>query len=78
MHKVPLSVQCIYGWSGDGGEDGDVKKGSKIPGGWEWRLPGLLYADDLVLYSGLEEGLRKMFRQFAEVCRRRGMKVNPG
>ena len=31
----------------------------------EWRLPGLLYADESV-------------RQFAEVCRRRGLKFNAG
>ena len=44
----------------------------------EWRLPGLLYADDLVLCGELEEVLRAMVRCFAEVCRRRGLKVNTG
>ena len=44
----------------------------------EWRLPGLLYADDLVLCGESEEDLRVMVGQFAEVCRRRGLKVNAG
>ena len=38
----------------------------------EWRLPGLLYADDLVLYGESEEDLRVMVGHFTEVCRRRG------
>ena len=25
----------IYGWSDEGGEDGDGKEGSELPGGWE-------------------------------------------
>ena len=41
-------------------------------------MPGLLYADDLVLYGESEEDLRMMVGQFAEVCRRRGLKVNAG
>ena len=44
----------------------------------EWRLPGLLYADDLVLCAELEEDLRAMVKQFAEVCRRRGLRCNAG
>ena len=44
----------------------------------EWRLPGLLYADDLVLYGESEEDLKAMVGQFAVVCRRRGLKVNAG
>ena len=46
--------------------------------GREWRLPGLLYADDLVLCGESEEGLRVMVGRFAGVCRRRGLKVNAG
>ena len=42
----------------------------------EWRVPGLLYADDLVLCGESEEDLRAMVVRFAEVCRRRGLKVN--
>ena len=38
--------------------------------GREWRLPGLLYADDLVLCGESED------QRFVEVCRRRGLKVN--
>ena len=42
-------------------------------------MPGLLYADDLVVLCGeSEKDLRMMLRRFAEVCRRRGMKVNAG
>ena len=44
----------------------------------EWRLTGLLYADDLVLCGVSEEDLRVMVGWFAEVCRRRGLKVNSG
>ena len=46
--------------------------------GREWRLLGLLYADDLVLCGEPEEDLRVMVGQFAEVCRRRELKVNVG
>ena len=44
----------------------------------EWRLPGLLYADDLVLCGELEEDLRAMVGHFVELCKRRGVKVNEG
>ena len=40
---------------------------SFLEDGREWRLPGLLYADDLVLCGELEEGLRVMVGRFAEV-----------
>ena len=46
--------------------------------GREWRLTGLLYADDLVLCSESEDELRAMVGCFAGVCRRRGLKVNTG
>ena len=39
----------------------------------EWKLHGLLYADDLVLYGESGEDLRAMVGCFVEVCRRRGM-----
>ena len=45
--------------------------------GREWRLLGLLYADNLVLCGESEEDLRAMVGRFAEVCRR-GLKVNAG
>ena len=35
MYHVSLAVQCIYGWSDEGGEDGDGKEGSELPGEWE-------------------------------------------
>ena len=41
-------------------------------------MPGLLYADYLVLCGESEEDLRVMVGQFAEVCRRRGLKFNAG
>ena len=44
----------------------------------EWRLPPVLYADDLVLCGESEEDLRAMVEWFADVCRRRGLKVNTG
>ena len=44
----------------------------------EWRLPGLLYVDDLAVCGESEEELRAMVKQFAEVFRRRGVKVNAG
>ena len=47
-----------------------------LENGREWRLPGLLYADNLVLYGKLEEDQRATVGWFAEVCRRRGLKVN--
>ena len=44
----------------------------------EWRLLGLLYADDLILCGESEEKLRVVVGRFAEVCKRRGLKVNAG
>ena len=41
----------------------------------EWRLPWLLYVDDLVLCGDLEEDLRVVVGWFVEVCRRRGLIV---
>ena len=32
MYHVPLAVQSIYGCSDEGGEDGDQKERSEIPG----------------------------------------------
>ena len=42
VYYVHLALQCIYGLSDEGGEDRDGEEGK------EWRLPGLLNADDLV------------------------------
>ena len=51
---------------------------SFLKDGREGRLPGLLYADDLVLCGEPEEDLRVMVGRFADVCRRKGRKVNAG
>ena len=78
MFHVPLALQCICECSYEGGENGDGEEGSEISGGGkrEWRLPGLLYADYLFLCGESEEDLRAMVGHFAEVCRKRGLKVN--
>ena len=78
MYHVRLAFQSMYGRSDEEGEDGDGKKGSEIPvGGREWRLPGLLYANDMILCGESKEDLRAMVGRFVEVCRRRDLKVNP-
>ena len=41
-----------------------------------WRLPGLLYADDLVLYGESEDDQKVMIGHFVEACKRRGLRVN--
>ena len=41
----------------------------------EWRLPGFLYADDLVLCWESQEDLRAIVGRCAEMCRRRGLTV---
>ena len=52
--------------------------GRRMEDGREWRLPGLLYADDLILCGELEEDLRVMVKRFAEMCRKRGLKKSGG
>src|SRR5678815_5285247 len=44
--------------------------------GREWRVPYLLYVDDLVLCGESEESLRGLVERFGRVCKRRGLKVN--
>ena len=56
-----MAVKCIYGYSNKGGKNKDGKKGREL------RLPGLLYADDLVLYGESEEDLRAMVGSFVGV-----------
>ena len=46
--------------------------------GREWRLTGILNADDLVSCGDLEEDLRVMLGRFVEVYKRRCLKVNAG
>ena len=41
-------------------------------------MPGLLYADDLVLYGELEENLREIVGYFIEVYKIIGLKVSEG
>ena len=65
-------MRFIYGCSNEGSEDGDGKEGR------EWILPGLLYANDLVLCSESEKDLRVMVGLLVEICRRRGLKINAG
>ena len=49
-----------------------------LESGREWRLSGVLYTDDLVLCGESEEDLGSMVGRFAEVCKRKGLKVNVG
>ena len=44
--------------------------------GREWRWPGLFYADDLGLCGESVEHLKVVEERFAELCRRRGLKVS--
>ena len=44
--------------------------------GKEWRLPNLLYAEDLVLCGESEKDLKVMVGLFLEVCTKSGPKVN--
>ena len=55
------------------------KRGVRFLEEWrEWRLPGLLYANNLVLCGESEEDLRAMVGRSVELCRRRGLKLNAG
>ena len=59
MYHVPLGLQCIYGRSDEIGENEDGRRGVRFQEeGRVWKLPGLLYADDLVFCGESEEGLR--------------------
>ena len=62
----------MNGYSDERGKNWDGEEGR------EWRLPGLLYADILVLFDDSEEDLRAVVGCFVEVCRRRGLKINAG
>ena len=58
---------------------GRGRRGMKLlDKGREWRLLGLMYADDLVLCGESEDDLRAMVRRFVVVCRRRGLEVSAG
>ena len=60
MYHVSLAFQCIHGCS-DRGETGDGEEGR------EWRLPGILYGDDLVLCGESEGDLKAIVGHFVEV-----------
>ena len=68
MYQVSLAFKCIYGCSKEGGKNEDVKDGRELG------LPGLLYADNLVLCGEPEEDLRAMVESFVGV----GLKANAG
>ena len=76
MYHVPLALQS----SDERGETGMGRRVVRFQEeGREWRLPDLLYADDLVLCGESEKDLREMVGNFAKMCRRRrGLKVNAG
>ena len=71
-----VRLGCImFPWLFNVYMDAMMKKGSEISGGGK-RVE--MYVDDLVLCSESEEDLRAMVGCFAEVCSRRGLKVNAG
>ena len=78
MYHVPFALQLVYGCIDERSESGDGEDGDErfMEEGREWRLPGLLYADNLVMYGDWKEDLKVMVDHFVEVCRRRGVKVN--
>ena len=42
----------------------------------DWILPSLLYVDNLIMCGESEEDLRAIVERFAEMYRRRGLKLN--
>ena len=57
----PLAVKCIYGCSNEGVKNEDGKEGIELG------LPGLLYAENLVLCGEPEEDLRAIVGSFVGV-----------
>ena len=54
-------------------------KGVKLEdelGSWEVNM--ILYADDTVLVSRSEEGMKELVGEFERVCRVKGLRINPG
>ena len=67
----PLAFQCIDAVMKEV-KMGMGKRGMRLlENGREWRLLGLLYADDLVLCGVSVEELKAIVGWFAEVCRKR-------
>ena len=58
MYHVLLVVKCIYSCSYEGGKNEEGKEGRELG------LPGLLYADNLVLCGEPEEDLGAMVESF--------------
>ena len=79
MYHVPLAFQYIYDAVMKVVKMGMGRKGVIFQEeGREWRLPGLLYAGDLIFCGESKEDLRAVVGRFLEVCRRRDLKVNAG
>ena len=65
---MTLALQCIYERNDDGGENRMKRRGVRfLEDGREWRLPELLYKEDLVLCEESEEDLRAIVGRFIEV-----------
>ena len=62
-----MAVKCIYGCGNEGGKNEDGKEGRELV------LPGLLYADNLVLCGEPEEDLRAMVGSFVGVQGKRSV-----
>ena len=73
VRQGSLAFQCICGCSDERGKNGDRKEGGR-----KWRLPSLLYEDDLVLCVSWRRTCRWWWVGLLELCRRRGLKVNGG
>src|SRR5678815_3430774 len=77
MCYVSLVIQFVYGLGYERIRDGVAGNGVRMmENGGEWRVPYLLYADDLILCGESEESLRGLVERFCIVCKRRGLKVN--
>ena len=74
MRYVPFPFQLLYECSNEINTNGDEE--DFFGGGRGWRLPGILYADDLVLYGELDEDLKVMVGRFVEVFKRRNLELS--
>ena len=71
-----MALQCVCICSEERSEDRDEEDGSEtLKKGREWRLPGLLYEDDIILCGESEQDLEVVMERFVDVCRR-CLKVN--
>src|SRR5678816_2479870 len=77
MCYVSFVIQFAYGWGYERIRGGVAEEGVRLmKNRREWKVPCLLYADDLVLCGESEESLRGLVERFGRVCKRRGLKVN--